>query len=68
MPRQTFITTQNNSRESAGDAIFNAIFEAAPSLQTLLLGKALDARHTAGAFTLLLKCMGSWAAISRYWL
>lgn len=32
---QTFITTQNSSRESAGDAIFNAIFEAAPSLQTL---------------------------------
>ena len=64
MPRQTFITTQNNSRESAGDAIFNAIFEAAPSLQTLLLGKALDARH----FTFAVKCMGSWAAISRYWL
>jgi len=32
---QAFIVTQNNSKEAAGDAIFNAIFEAAPSLQTL---------------------------------
>ena len=47
MPRQTFIATQNNSRETAGDAIFNAIFEAAPSMQTLLLVKALDPRHIA---------------------
>ena len=38
LPRQAFIVTQNNSKEAAGDAIFNAIFEAAPSLQSLLLG------------------------------
>eukprot|EP00438_Fugacium_kawagutii_P025444 Skav204289 [mRNA] locus=scaffold409:396505:399789:- [translate_table: standard] len=32
---QAFIATQSGSRESAGDAIFTAIFEAGPSLQTL---------------------------------
>ena len=42
LPRQAFIITQNNSKEAAGDAIFNAIFEAAPSLQTMLLGWLLD--------------------------
>lgn len=68
VPRQMFIATQSNSRETAGDAIFNAIFEAAPSLQTLLLGKALDLRHIARALTLPLICMGSWAARNRYWL
>lgn len=32
---QAFIVVQNNSREAAGEAIFNAIFEAAPSLQVM---------------------------------
>ena len=34
---QGFIALQN-SREAAGEAIFNAIFEAAPSLQVMRLG------------------------------
>ena len=40
-PRQALITLMNNSREAAGEAIFNSIFEAAPSLQVMFLGTNL---------------------------